>query len=145
MFATFIPRASFPVSRQPSPTLQIFSIKRYVGPYDHRSPPPFPSTRDKSCPLNLRPQLLENDHVYVDGGRASYRQRKPAREVFLALLLKRDSFCGRFSGGLPLAHASTKPWRPLSVCSREGFFCFCTFLHSEAQKEAGSNQGKPQC
>jgi len=52
---------------------------------------------------------------------------------------------GRFSGGLPLAHASTKPWRPLSVCSREGFFCFCTFLHSEAQKEAGSNQRKPQC
>ena len=45
-------------------------------------------------PLNLRPQLWENDHVYGDGGRASYRQRKPAREVFLALLLKRDSFCG---------------------------------------------------
>ena len=42
MFVTFIPRASFPVSRQPSPTLQIFSIKRYVGSYDRRSPPPVP-------------------------------------------------------------------------------------------------------
>ena len=41
---------------------------------------------------------------------------------------------GRFSGGLPLAHASTKPWRPLSVRSRKGFFYFCTFLHSEAQR-----------
>lgn len=41
MFVTFIPRASFPVRRQPNPTLQT-SIKRNVGSYDRRSPPPVP-------------------------------------------------------------------------------------------------------
>ena len=68
MFVTFIPRASFPVRRQSSPTLQIFSIKRYVGSYNRRSPPPVPiDAATNLVPLNLRPQLRENDHVFVDG------------------------------------------------------------------------------
>jgi hypothetical protein len=69
MFVTFIPRASFPVRRQPSPTLQIFSIKRNVGSYDRRSPPVPIDARPLTnlVPLNLRPQLRENDHVFVDG------------------------------------------------------------------------------
>jgi hypothetical protein len=103
------------------------------------------ATPHKSCPAQLAPATAGERSCVCGRGRASYRQQKPARGVFWTCSSNPIGSAGRFSGGLPLAHASTKSWQPLSVCSRKGFFYFCTFLHSEAQRQAESNQRKPQC
>jgi len=148
MFVTFIPRASFPVRRQPSPTLQIFSSKRYVGSYDRRSPPPVPidaPTRDKSCPTQPAPatagerpcvcarvaQVIGNENQ-----RGKFFDPPPQTRQFL----RADS---QAAFRWPMLRQSL--WRPLSVCSRKGFFYFCTFLLSVAQREAEFNQRNPQC
>ena len=71
MFVTFIPRASFPVSRQISqpyaPELLDQAVRRILRPSlaaarSHRR-------AINLVPLNLRPQLRENDHAFVHGSR----------------------------------------------------------------------------
>ena len=147
MFVTFIPRASFPVSRQASqpyaPELLDQAVRRILRPSlaaarSHRR-------AINLVPLNLRPQLRENDHAFVHGSRKLSATKTSAGSFLGPPPQTRQFLRADSQAAFRWPTLRQNLGGPFQFAVDRVFFHFCTFLHSEAQKEAESNQRKPQC